>query len=172
MESCEPARPGHIRKEVVMSDDHSPGDARKPYSDQGGPEARHAETHDVRREELTNPTGAEPVDESFAEDLAPESPESIRLAQLEATPGNEDKHLADAFPELNQGDLAQLALLAPGTPLEQGSVYLDLNNRAAGPFKAIGGQEVGNSQHIIAKKTTSYELWNRVAGIDDSPGAG
>jgi hypothetical protein len=37
-------------------------------------------------------------------------------------------------------------------------------------LRAIGGQEVSDSQHIIAKKTTSYELWNRVAGIDDSPG--
>src|SRR4051812_2035990 len=40
-----------------MSDDHSPGDRRQPYSDRGGPEGRHAETHDVRREELTNPRG-------------------------------------------------------------------------------------------------------------------
>ena len=50
-----------------MSDDHSPGDARQPYSDRGGPEGRHAETHDVVREQLTNPTGPEPEDESFAE---------------------------------------------------------------------------------------------------------
>ena len=38
--------------------DPSPGDARKPFSDRGGPAGRHAETHDVRREELTVETGA------------------------------------------------------------------------------------------------------------------
>jgi hypothetical protein len=150
-----------------MSDDHSPGDRRQPYADRGGPEARHAETHDVRREELTNPTGPEPVDESFAEDLAPDSPEAIRLAQLESTPAGDDKTVIDALPELNQEDLAQLSVLAPGTPLDQGGVYLDLQDRARGPYKAIGGQQVSDSQRIIAKKTTSYELWNRVAGEDD-----
>ena len=152
-----------------MSDDHSPGDARKPYADRGGPEARHAETHDVRREQLTNPKGPEPVDESFAEDLAQETPESIRQAQLDTTSAGDDKRLIDTLTELNQADLDQLALLTPGTPLEQGSVYLDLTNRAAGPFKAIGGQEVGEREKVIAKKTTDYDLWNRIAGRDDEP---
>jgi hypothetical protein len=152
-----------------MSDDHSPGDARKPYSDIGGPEARHAQTHDVERELLTNPTGPEREDPSFAEDLAPDSPEAIRLAQFDTVPAGDDKDVVNALPELDKGELDQLSLLVPGTPLEQGSVYLDLNHRAGGPFTAVGGQEVGDSQRIIAKKTTSYELWNRIAGIDDAP---
>ena len=45
-----------------MSDDHSPGDRQQPYSDRGGPEGRHAETHDIRREELTNPVGPQTED--------------------------------------------------------------------------------------------------------------
>lgn len=151
-----------------MSDDQSPGDGRKPYSDQGGPAGRHAETHDVERERLTNPTGPEPEDETFAEDLAKETPESIRQAQLDTMPGDDDKDLVNALPELDQDDLAQLSILVAGTPLEQGSVYLDLNDRKRGPFKAIGGQEVSGSERIIAKKTTGYELWNRVTGEDDT----
>jgi len=151
-----------------MSDDHSPGDGRKPYSDRGGPEGRHAETHDVERERLTNPTGPAPEDESFAADLAKETPESIRRAQFDSMSGSDDKDLVNALPELNQGDVAQLSVLVAGTPLEQGSVYLDLNDRRRGPFKAIGGQEVSGGERIIAKKTTSYELWNRVTGDDDT----
>ena len=52
------------------SDDHSTGDSRQPYSDEGGPEARHAQTHDVAREAATN--SAPQVDEpdEFANDLA------------------------------------------------------------------------------------------------------
>ena len=52
------------------SDDHSAGDSRQPYSDQGGPEERHAQTHDVAREAATN--SAPQVDEpdEFADDLA------------------------------------------------------------------------------------------------------
>ena len=151
-----------------MSDDHSPGDARKPYSDAGGPEARHAQTHDVLREQQTNPKGPDVEDPSFAEDLAPGSPEAIRLAQLDTVPAGEDKDVVNALPELDKGEIDQLSLLVPGTALEQGSVYLDLDHRTAGPFTATGGQQVGESQRIIAKTTTSYELWNRIAGIDDA----
>ncbi len=122
----------------------------------------------MRREQLTNPTGPEPADDSFAEDLAKETPDSIRQAQFDSLPGDDDKDLINTLPELNQGDLAQLSLLVAGTPLEQGSVYLDLNARKRGPFKAIGGQEVSEAEKIIAKKTTSYELWNRITGDDDT----
>lgn len=149
-----------------MSDDHSPGDRRNPYSDRGGPEGRHAETHDVRREALTNPTGPEPVDESFAEDLAPETPDSIRQAQMESVPAGDDKTVVDALPELDQGDLANLALLPAGTPLEQGAVYLDLNDRDRGDFKATGGQVVEPSDRIVAKKATDYELWNKLTHVE------
>jgi len=151
-----------------MSDDHSPGDGRQRYADQGGPEARHAQTHDVRREALTNPTGPEPVDESFAAQLAPQTPEQIRARQAtETTPAGEDKSLHKRLPELSSAELGTLPVLAPGTTLEQGSVYLDLDDLARGPFKAIGGQEAG--ARIVAKGDTDYELWNRLAGRDDAP---
>ena len=146
-----------------MSDDRSPGDARKPYSDIGGPEARHAQTHDVAREMATNPTGPDPVDESFAEDLAPETPESIRQAQVEQVEAAGDmKDVIDLLPEFNQGDLSHLEILETGTPLEQGATYLDLKDRQRGPFKAIGGQVVEAPDRMVAKKTTDYDLWNRL----------
>ena len=44
-----------------MSDDYSPGDARQPYSDIGGPAAKHAQTHDIRHEQLTNPMRPGPL---------------------------------------------------------------------------------------------------------------
>ena len=146
-----------------MSDDHSPGDARKPYADIGGPEARHAQTHDVAREMATNPTGPDPVDESFAEDLAPETPDSIRQAQIDQVEAASDrKDVVELLPQFNQGDLSRLEILETGTPLEQGGTYLDLKDLKRGPFKAIGGQEVESSERIVAKKTTDYELWNRL----------
>jgi len=148
-----------------MSDDHSPGDRRNPYSDRGGPEGRHAETHDVRREQLTNPTGPEPEDESFAEDLAPETPESIRQSQMESVPAGDDKTVVEALPDLDQGDLASLSLLPEGTHLEQGAVYLNLNDRDRGDFKAVGGQVVEPSDRIVAKKATDYELWNKLTQV-------
>lgn len=51
------------------SDDHSAKDGREPYSEEGGPDAKHAKTHDVAREEATNskPKVVEP--DEFANDL-------------------------------------------------------------------------------------------------------
>jgi len=151
-----------------MSDDHSPGDARKPYSDSGGPQERHAETHDVRREQLTNPTGREPEDESFAEDIAPKTPQSVREQELESEAGDDDKRVGQLLPELTNDQLSRLSILEPGTPLEQGSVYFNLSDRKRGPFKAIGGQEVGAKDKMVAKHMTDYELWNEIAGRDDT----
>lgn len=54
---------------MSKTDDHSKGDEREPYSDQGGPEGKHAQTHDVRAEELSNSKPqVEEVDE-FENDL-------------------------------------------------------------------------------------------------------
>lgn len=54
---------------MARNDDHSTGDSRQPYSDQGGTEGRHAQTHDVKREAATNSAPqVDDVDE-FADDL-------------------------------------------------------------------------------------------------------
>lgn len=152
-----------------MSDDHSPGDARKPYSDTGGPQQRHAETHDIRRENLTNPKGPDETDDSFDEDLGRQTPESVRQQELNSEAGDADKRVGKMLPDLTNDQLSRLSILEPGTPLEQGSVYLNLKDREKGPFKAIGGQDVGAKDKIIAKSMTDYEMWNEIAGRDDNP---
>ncbi len=150
-----------------MSDDHSPGDGRKPYSDVGGPEARHARTHDVEREQATNPKGPEPEDESFDEQLAEQTPQKVHQQHLQADAGDTDKKVGKLLPNLSDDMLSRLSVLDPGTPLEQGAVYLNLDDLESGPFKAIGGQEAAAKDRIIAKKMTDYELWNEIAGRDD-----
>ena len=51
------------------SDDHSTGDDRQPYSDQGGAEGKHAQTHDVAREKATNSSPKVDEPDEFANDL-------------------------------------------------------------------------------------------------------
>ncbi len=151
-----------------MSDDHSPGDRRRPYADRGGPGARHAETHDVRREALTNPTGPAAVDESFAEQLAPDTATAEPGGHTdESSSAGDDKALHNQLPGLDATELARLAVLEPGTHLEQGGTYLDLNDLGRGPFKAMGGQEASSDHRYVAKRDTDYELWNRLAGDRD-----
>lgn len=152
-----------------MSDDQSPGDARKPYSDQGGPAGRHAETHDVRREQLTNPTGPEPEDESFDEDLHPNRDRLTVVGRTDDTrPLEDDKDLLDKLGNrLMPHELKHLAYLDTGTPLEQGGIYLDLNDLKRGPYKAIGSDKVEPHQRIVAKRDLDYETWNRLVGQDE-----
>ena len=153
-----------------MSDDHSPGDRRRPYADRGGPAARHAETHDVRREALTNPTGPAPVDGSFAAQLAPDTSAGEPGGhEAESSPAADDKALRRRLPALDAAELAGLSVLDPGARLDQGGVYVDLNDLGGGPFKAIGGQEAGSGHRYVAKRDTDYELWNRLVGRDDAP---
>lgn len=146
-----------------MSDDHSPGDGRKPYADRGGPEARHAETHDVRREKLTNPKGPEPEDTSFAEQLAPYDP-GMGGHVDESVPAADDKVLRNRLTEISGEELDRLSVIVPGTRLEQGSVYVDLNRLGDGPFKALGSQEAQSENRFVAKRDTDYQLWNRLVG--------
>lgn len=147
------------------SDDTSPGDARQPYADRGGPEGRHAETHDVRREELTNPTGPDHTEEEFADDLATVDERSGPPGHAdESRPAAGDKVLVGRLQMLDSDELARLTVLEDGTRLEQGGTYLDLNDLEAGPFRALGGQEAGPGKRYVAKRDTDYELWNKLAG--------
>jgi hypothetical protein len=150
-----------------MSDDHSPGDRRQPYSDRGGPEGRHAETHNVQRERHTNPTGPVPEDPTFAEDLAPVDVSGGHVDDSE--PAAADKAVHHMLTGFSNDELARLSILEPGTRLEQGGTYLNLNDLQSGPFKAIGGQEALRRERIVAKRDTDYELWNRLAGDDREP---
>jgi len=152
-----------------MSDDHSAGDRRQPYSDRGGPEGRHAETHDVRREELTNPVGPQTEDPSFAEQLAPVETGPGGGHAGESMPAADDKTLHNRLPELTGDELARLQVLESGTRLEQGGTYVDLNRLDNGPFKAMGGHEAGEGDRYVAKRDTDYELWNRLVGDDGEP---
>ena len=152
-----------------MSDDNSPGDGRKPYSDIGGSAAKHAQTHDVRREQLTNPTGPEPVDESFAEQIMPDSSVAGPGGHVEeSVPAEADKELHTKLDMLSGEELNRLEVLAEGAALDQGAVYLDLNDLGRGPYKALGGTEVGGGDRIVAKRDMDYELWNRLVGQDEN----
>lgn len=108
--------------------------------------------------------------DSFDAQMRDETPERIREGvTTHVTAGDRDKDLAEQLSQLTDDELGRLAIIDPGTPLPQGSVFLDLNDLKAGPFKAIGGHEAKQGQRLIAKSETDYELWNRLAGRDDTP---
>jgi len=146
--------------------DQSKGDARAPFSDQGGPAGRHAQTHDVRREALTNPTGSAPdPEEAFAAEIAPDtSTAGPGGHSQESRSAVDDKDLHARLDILDDDQLSRLLILQPGARLEQGGTYVDLNDLSRQPFKALGSQEAGAEHRYVAKRDTDYELWNLLVG--------
>ncbi|HEU5330519.1 MAG: hypothetical protein ACTHNK_08595 [Thermomicrobiales bacterium] len=152
--------------------DDSPGDARKPFSDVGGPAGKHAQSHDVRAEELTNPEGSERTEAEFAADLAPQTPTAEPRGHShtdESRLAVSEKDLHERLPNLTDDELARLPVLRAGTALDQGGVYLDLNDPQRQPFKAIGGERAEQRNRYIAKHDVDYRLWNRLAGQESTP---
>ena len=147
---------------MPRNDDHSTGDARQPYSEQGGPEGRHAQTHDVRREKATRSKPHNQDQDEFADDLVADR---SRLAGDDDTvPASDDKRLQADMPQLGADELSRLSILKPGTRLDQGSVYVDLNDLERGPFKALGSQEATGHTRYVAKRETDYEMWDQLVG--------
>jgi hypothetical protein len=145
--------------------DSSPGDARKPFSDAGGPEGKHAQTHDLRREELSNAKRPAPEGEDFTADIAPAAPDDGTGGHAdESRAASDDKQLQQRLDDLDGAELAQLAVLETGARLRQGGTYVDLNDRGRQPFTALGGQEAGPEHRYVAKRDTDHELWNRLVG--------
>lgn len=148
-----------------QGDDLSPGDGRKRYTDIGGVEARHAQTHDVRREELANPKGPDRSGDEFADDIAPATPSrDLHTHADESASAAEDKALHDRLQELSAEELGRLPVLAAGARLDQGATYLDLNDRARVPIAVNGTREATPDSRYVAKKDVDYELWNRLVG--------
>jgi hypothetical protein len=145
---------------VPRADDHSTGDARQPYSDQGGPAGRHAQTHDVRLEEATR---SKPHDdgEDFEADLKAEQTHGGHVD--ESILASDDKELKTEL-DLSADELKRLSLLTVGTRLDQGGTYVDLNDPVLKPFRAMGGQEAGEDNRYVAKRDTDYDLWDHLVG--------
>jgi hypothetical protein len=102
--------------------------------------------------------------------MAPETTGGPGGHQQETVSAVEDKVLHHRLPNLDNDDLARIAVLEPGTRLEQGGTYVDLNKLDDGPFRAMAGHETTRRDRIIAKRDTDYELWNRLVGQDTEPG--
>src|SRR5688572_18109787 len=82
--------------------------------------------------------------EPYQRDLNPDAMAGQNLGISEAQPAKQGPTAYDvkAVPErlkhFSDGELKQLRILPPGSRLEQGATYIDLNNLSLGEFKATG----------------------------------
>ena len=132
------------------------------------------ETHIRYRGPSGAPVGLSQTTES-ADDIARDiAPDPSMLGQGghnddENYSALDDKELHNQFPDLTNTELRTLSVVEPGTRLEQGGTYADLNDLGRGPFKAMGGEFATEENRYIAKRDVDYELWNRIVGQGAEP---
>lgn len=74
------------------------------------------------------------------------------------------KELHAEMSDYDNDELKRIPILAHGERLEQGGIYLDLRDRAKGPFTAQGNMESQDPHLYVAKADMDYELWNKLTG--------
>jgi hypothetical protein len=75
----------------------------------------------------------------------------------------------DALAGLDRGEREAIPVLVTGSQLRQGSVYVDLDNVDAGPFRAVGGQRAEAHQRLVPKHRIEFDLWNALVGQGTEP---
>jgi hypothetical protein len=82
----------------------------------------------------------------------------LHAAGVGSRAAGSDKHVYVRLPDWTDAELEQLPLLEPGTHLEQGSVYFDLNDPERGAFTATGSEEVDAGDRYVPKRLTHHDL--------------
>lgn len=118
-------------------------------------------------------SGSRPQEEQkhparWAGDLNPEHMEGQNIgassaagARSAATAANVQT-LVDRFQSFDREELAAVPIVAAGTKLNQGAVYLDLRSPTSVPFTATGEMIAEEIHYYAPKAEVPYEVWNRL----------
>ena len=79
----------------------------------------------------------------------------------------EVKELHNQLTDYTDEELKQITLLPPGSRLEEGATYIDLNDPERQEFTATGGMEAGTDNWYVPKTEVGYQLWNRLRGVEN-----
>lgn len=69
-------------------------------------------------------------------------------------------------------ELKQIVVLKPGTRLQQGATYINLNDPQRQEYTGMGDMSVEESNYIVPKSEVGYQLWNRLIGVENSARTG
>lgn len=75
------------------------------------------------------------------------------------------KDLHDRLNGFPDDMLKQIPVLAAGTRLKQGAVYVDLNDPQAREVRALGDMEAGPQNYYVPKDEVDHFTWNRLLDI-------
>ncbi|ACK70753.1 hypothetical protein PCC7424_2332 [Gloeothece citriformis PCC 7424] len=74
------------------------------------------------------------------------------------------KELHDKLENFKSNELRQIPVLKPGTRLQQGATYINLNDPARREFTAMGDMSADANNFFVPKAEVDYMLWNRLIG--------
>ena len=75
------------------------------------------------------------------------------------------KELHSKLEGFTDDELKQIPVLKPGTRLQQGATYIQLNDPQRQEYTGMGDMSVEESNFIVPKSEVGYELWNRLIGV-------
>jgi hypothetical protein len=75
------------------------------------------------------------------------------------------KDLHNRLSEMDDDVLRGKPVLAEGSRLEQGAVYVDLRDSDAGELKARGDMVAGPGQALVPKSAVDHYTWNWLIGV-------
>jgi hypothetical protein len=68
-------------------------------------------------------------------------------------------------PQNLDDELKPIPIVPPGTRLEQGATYVDLQDPRLDEFTATGDMAAGPNNWYVPKSDVDYQLWNRLIGV-------
>ena len=106
--------------------------------------------------------------------------ESVHKADMDAKPQTEkrnpDQSLRTAFDvkevhrtlrdEFTDDELRGIPIISEGQRLQQGGIYIDLNDPDRREFTATGDMSAGPRNVYTSKSEVPYPLWNRLMGVE------
>ena len=69
------------------------------------------------------------------------------------------------FHGFSDDELKRIPLVPTGTRLEQGAIYVDLQDPQLREIKAMGNMTANSRNWYVPKSEVDYQLWNRLIGI-------
>ena len=88
--------------------------------------------------------------------------------EQDAPTAYENKEAHRILNHLTDENLKSIPVLAVGTRLAQGAVYIDLHDPQRQEFKARGDMEAGPDNLYVPKSEVDYQLWNELIGVDEA----
>jgi hypothetical protein len=75
------------------------------------------------------------------------------------------KELHGILKSFSRDEMKQITVLPPGSPLNEGTRYVDLMDSERKEITAKVGMEAGASNWYVPKNQVDHVLWNRLTGL-------